>query len=554
MVQSVIKALHKAKRSALFIKLDISKAFDSVSWIFLLETLQALGFGQRWRDWIATLLATSSSKILLNGTPGRRIKHARGLRQGDPLSPMLFILVMDPLHRLIELAASRGLLHPILPRATTLQCSLCVDDAALFANPDRTELHHITEVLNLFGKCSGLRVNLNKTEIFPIRCDETLVAEALRDFPGKVGKFPGKYLGLPLHTRQLKRVEVQPLLDKIGGRIPGWKGKLLSMVGRETLVRTVLTAQPIYHLTVFPMQKWLLRQIDKMRRSFLWKGEEPEKVSGGHCLVNCPTTCALRIFGGLGILDLERFARALRLRWLWFRWQHVQRPWAGLTIPCDSTDRDLFHASTIVTVGKGDKVMFWHSNWLNGRAPKFIAPAPFQKSKRKNITVKQATTQNKWISQVYPIQSMEELLEFVTLWEEVNSVHRVEDSEDEIKWRWTPDGQYTAKSAYRIQFLGRRKKPHLNPIWKAWVEPKCRTFAWILLQHKILTANNLAKRGWPHDLICKLCNVAPETPTHLCLECPFTQNVWTHLTTQFGRHDLQIPPSSINGWWKRLLA
>jgi hypothetical protein len=84
--------------------------------------------------------------------------------------------------------------------------------------------------------------------------------------------------------------------------------------------------------------------------------------------------------------------------------------------------------------------MFWHSNWLNGRAPKFIAPALFQKSKQKNITVKQATTQNKWISQVYPIQSMEELLEFVTLWEEVNSVHRVEDSEDEIKWRWTPDG------------------------------------------------------------------------------------------------------------------
>jgi hypothetical protein len=89
-----------------------------------------------------------------------------------------------------------------------------------------------------------------QTEIFPIRCDETLVAEALRDFPGKVGKFLGKYLGIPLHTRQLKRVEVQPLLDKIGGRIPGWKGKLLSMAGRETLVKTVLTAQPIYHLTV----------------------------------------------------------------------------------------------------------------------------------------------------------------------------------------------------------------------------------------------------------------------------------------------------------------
>jgi mannosylglycoprotein endo-beta-mannosidase len=83
-VQSVIKALHNAKRPTLFIKLEISKAFDTVSWVFLLETMQALGFGQRWRDWIATLLATSSSKILLNGIPGRWIKHARGLRQGRP--------------------------------------------------------------------------------------------------------------------------------------------------------------------------------------------------------------------------------------------------------------------------------------------------------------------------------------------------------------------------------------------------------------------------------------------------------------------------------------
>lgn len=167
-VQNVIKALHKAKRPSLFIKLDISKAFDSVSWVYLLETLTALGFGQRWRDWIATLLATSSSRILLNGAPGRKFKHARGLRQGDPLSPMLFILAMDPLHRLIELAANWGILKPVLPRAANLRCSLYADDAALFTNPDRNELRHIAQILHLFGECSGLKVNLAKTEIFPI--------------------------------------------------------------------------------------------------------------------------------------------------------------------------------------------------------------------------------------------------------------------------------------------------------------------------------------------------------------------------------------------------
>lgn len=349
-----------------------------------------------------------------------------------------------------------------------------------------------------------------------------MVEETLVDFPGEIGKFPGKYLGLPLHTRKLRRVDVQPLLDKIGTRIPGWKGKLLSMAGRETLVKSVLTLQTIYHLTVFPAQKWMLQQIDMMRRSFLLKGEEPEKCTGGHCLVNWPTTCAPRDLGDLGILDLERFAHALRLRWLWIRWHHADRPWAGLEIPCDNIDKDLFTASTIVTIGKGDKASFWHSSWINGQAPKYIAPTLFQKTKRKNVTLKKAMDENKWVSHIYPIQSFEEMQEFIGLWGVVNSIFRRDDAEDEIKWKWTPDGQYSTQSAYRIQFLGRHKKPALTPIWKAKAEPKCRIFAWILPQHKILTANNLAKRGWPHDPTCKLCNGALETPTHLCHDCPFT--------------------------------
>jgi hypothetical protein len=219
---------------------------------------------------------------------------------------MLFILAIDPFHRMIETASSRGLLHQVLPRAAKMRCSLYADDAALFANPDQNELHNINTILSVFGNCSGLNVNLNKTEIFPIRCSEEIISEALLYFPGKVGRFPGKYLGLPLHTRKLRRVDVQPLLDKIGGRLSGWKGKFLSSAGRETLVKCVLTSQPIYHLTIFPAQKWLIAQIDSMRRGFLWKGEEPEKVSGGHCLVNGPTVCTPKTLGGLGILDLER--------------------------------------------------------------------------------------------------------------------------------------------------------------------------------------------------------------------------------------------------------
>ncbi|WVZ59317.1 hypothetical protein U9M48_009474 [Paspalum notatum var. saurae] len=96
--------------------------------------------------------------------------------------------------------------------------------------------------------------------------------------------------------------------------------------------------------------KWIFKQIDKIRHSFLWKGEEPENNCGGHCLVNWPVVTHPLNMGGLGIADLERFARALRLQWMWFQWKNEERAWVGLDIPCSKDDRDLFYASTVVTI------------------------------------------------------------------------------------------------------------------------------------------------------------------------------------------------------------
>jgi len=148
-------------------------------------------------------------------------------------------------------------------------------------------------------------------------------------------------------------------------------------------VKTVLFAVPIYHFTVFHAQKWLIKSIDKLRRSFLWRGETPENVSGGHSLINWPTTCRPKEKGGLGILDLERFTRALRLTWLRFKWKQKQRAWNSLEIPCDKYDHDLFNASTVVNIGDGRTVAFWTSPWIEGNTVKHIAPSLYQKTCRK---------------------------------------------------------------------------------------------------------------------------------------------------------------------------
>ena len=183
----------------------MSKAFDSIGWNFLLEVMEALGFSQKWRDWIASLLGTASSKILVNGQPTQGIRHARGSRQGDPLSPLFFILAIDPLQRIIETAAQKGILKPILPKAANLRCSLYAADAAIFADPSPLELDRLHRILSFFGECSGLKINISKTEIFPIRLDNNAVGHLFRNFLGKICNFPGKYLGLPLHIRKLRK-------------------------------------------------------------------------------------------------------------------------------------------------------------------------------------------------------------------------------------------------------------------------------------------------------------------------------------------------------------
>ena len=146
-----------------------------------------------------------------------------------------------------------------------------MNDAALFLKPSFEEVTKANEILAVFGTVSGLKVNTMKSAVYPICCDGINLSEVLEHFRCPIRTFPCTYLGLPLHTRKLRRVEFQPLIDKIAARLPAWKGKFLNRAGRLTLVRAVLSSIPTYFLTVFAPQKWALKQVDKIRRSFLWK-------------------------------------------------------------------------------------------------------------------------------------------------------------------------------------------------------------------------------------------------------------------------------------------
>jgi hypothetical protein len=120
---------------------------------------------------------------------------------------------------------------------------------------------------------------MHKTDVFPVRCRDINLEEVLVDFPAKIASFPGKYSGHRLHFRRLRKVDLQPLINKITGKLSGWIGKNLALPGRVTLAKMVLLATGIYHATAIPLSKCAQDKINKIARNFVWAGDKGEHAS-----------------------------------------------------------------------------------------------------------------------------------------------------------------------------------------------------------------------------------------------------------------------------------
>jgi hypothetical protein len=204
-VHSAVKLLHVRQQACLLLKVNVAKAFDLVAWPVLLEVLQFMGFLTTWREWISTLLSTASTKIMLNGVLGDIIHHGCGLRQGDPLSPMMFLLIMEALSALIRRADGWSLPQDLGVSAIPQRVAFYVDDLILFIRPATQDLLVLREIFILFEGTSGLGCNLTKCQMILIRCTKEQTQLAATTFPCQLGQFPAKYLGVPLSVWKLPR-------------------------------------------------------------------------------------------------------------------------------------------------------------------------------------------------------------------------------------------------------------------------------------------------------------------------------------------------------------
>jgi hypothetical protein len=236
-------------------KLDIEKAYDHVNWEFLLYLLRRSGFSSKWCDWIGFCISTVRFSILINGYPQGFFASSRGLRQGDPLSLLLFVLIMDALSRLMARAIQERYLSGFLvgmdgENPLMVSHLLFADDTLIFCNADVVQLESLRRVFTWFEVVSGLRVNLQKSEMVPVGYVPNL--EALVDVLGcKLSALPMTYLRLPLGAKFNSKMIWNTIIEKIERRLGGWKRLYLSKGGKLTLLKSTLSNLPTYFLSLF---------------------------------------------------------------------------------------------------------------------------------------------------------------------------------------------------------------------------------------------------------------------------------------------------------------
>ncbi|GKE62932.1 putative reverse transcriptase domain, reverse transcriptase zinc-binding domain protein, partial [Tanacetum coccineum] len=317
LTQELMRNYHRMSGpSKVAFKIDINKAYDTVDWGFLRQCLVHFGFPLKMVGWIMSSLSSPSSTISLNGDHIGYFKGMRGLRQGDPLSPYLFTLVLEVLSLMIDRKIDDSNVFKYHWRYSKVNLThLCfADDLMLFSNGDVNSVSLLKAALDEFSGTSGLVPNLEKSYVFFGNVLPHVKSDILNIMPFLVGSLPIKYLGVSLISSRLYKKHCSPLIDKVKSRLHNWKNKALSFAGRLQLLRSVISSIQVFGSSVFILPRYVSIEIEKLMKGFIWSQGELHR---GKAKVKWEDVCGLKIQGGLGIKSLQCWNVALMSKHVW---------------------------------------------------------------------------------------------------------------------------------------------------------------------------------------------------------------------------------------------
>ena len=262
------------------VKLDMSKAYDRVEWVYLEAMMRKMGFHERWISLIMMCVTTVSYSVLINGEPKGKIIPSRGLRQGDPISPYLFLLCAKGLLAMIKKEENKGNLKGIAVcrRAPRITHMLFADDSIVFCRTTREECDRVVNVLEDYERDSRQKLNKEKTSLYFSKNTSKEIKEYVKEkFRARVVQHPEKYLGLPPLVGRGKRKAFNRIKDQEGRKIACWKGNLLSQPGKEILIKAVDQATTTYTMSVFKILDTLCKELNSLMGNFWWGQKDKER-------------------------------------------------------------------------------------------------------------------------------------------------------------------------------------------------------------------------------------------------------------------------------------
>ncbi|GAU34270.1 hypothetical protein TSUD_321160 [Trifolium subterraneum] len=295
----------KGRNGAFAVKVDLSKAYDKLSWEFIWKVLVEIKFSEPLINIIMHSISSVMTNVKWNDTRTDFFRPQRGIRQGDPISPYLFVLCMDKLSHIILQAVEEGKWRGIKAGRNGPMIShlMFADDLLLFGSASVDQMRCVVDSLNLFCSMSGQEVSQDKTSVMFSRNVERSLRTKLLSITGykETSNF-GKYLGVPLHGRALKKADFQYLLDQASMKLSLWKANHLSFAGRVTLAKSVIEAIPNYPMMSSLIPKACLDEIQRIQRNFIWGDTEQKRK---YHAIGWEKIVVTKDMGGLGMRKLD---------------------------------------------------------------------------------------------------------------------------------------------------------------------------------------------------------------------------------------------------------
>lgn len=558
----------RTKKPYFAMKIDMMKAYDRVEWPYLRGCLSQLGFAPVWIDTVMKCVTQVRYAVRVNGCLTDPVIPTRGIRQGDPISPYLFLLCTEGLSCLLKKKEDDGTLKGLRNGrlGPSISHLLFADDSIFFARSDQRTVQALKSTLQLYCDGSGQKINFSKSSVFfGSHCPENIgdTVKAILEIENEA--LNKSYLGMPTDVGRSPVDIFKFLPERVWKSINGWTGRPISRAGKEVLLKACVQSIPTFVMSCFRIPVSTCERMRKFIADAWWGVEQGKKKMHWR---SWDWLSSPKFLGGLGFRDLQLFNQAMLGKQGWrlltnpdsFCARVLKGRYFPTTdfwhAPCPRSSsytwRSILHGKKLLElgvlwrIGNGKSVQICRDRWVAEELLGLVSPV-FPIPQRQTVDALINPETGQWdvhtITAFFHQDTAENILKIPIC---------QTDCDDFASWPLTKSGTYSVKSAYNLArtssfFCARSSngsgsvsnsqydEKHWKRLWAVKAPSKMKIILWRLAHDCLATGHQLHRRNVPANPLCCFCG-RHERVEHCFIMCPFAFAVWEDVKRHFGIH------------------